>query len=296
MRILVIGASGQVGALLYSRNAEAGNCVGTFLRRSAPGLVRLDLHEGKQVERLIEETAPEVCYLPAALTHVDQAELQPHECHAVNVEGVAHVARALARSGGILVLFSTDHVFGDGRRPWHESEPTQPLSVYASSKVHAEEVVRAVLPERHLILRTSWVFGPDPQQKNFYYRVRATLGRRERLMVPDDQFGQPTYGPDLAQAADELVQRGTRGTFHVVGPRLMTRLDWACAIAVALGLPTDLIVGCPTSDLTISAPRPLLVALDRRKLLRCLGRDPIRPPEEALVALAGAGKFEEALI
>ena len=149
----------------------------------------------------------------------------------------------------------------------------------------AEQIVRETLPDHHLILRTSWVFGPDPQKKNFLWRVRRTLEKGELLVVPSDQHGQPTYGPDLARTARLLVERGARGTYHVVGPQYLSRLAWARLIAEALDLPADLIQGQPTSQLDLAAPRPLHVSLDRMKLLSLVGYDPIRSPQSSDSAL-----------
>jgi dTDP-4-dehydrorhamnose reductase len=278
MRSLVIGASGQVGALLHASASGEESCTGTYCHHPSPGLVPLDLCDGLAVRKIIGAVRPEVCYVPGALTSVDYAETHAGECRQTNVEGISHVARAMAEIGGVLVFFSTEHVFDESSRAWTEDDPLSPQSVYAKSKVEAEKTAREILPNDHLILRTSWVFGPDPQAKNFSWRVRRTLERNERLIVPSDQYGQPTYGPDLARAAHELVRRGARGTYHVVGPQCLSRLEWAKIIARTLHLPAELIEGRPTTRLGLPAPRPLQIQLDRTKLLSFFGHDPIRPP------------------
>jgi dTDP-4-dehydrorhamnose reductase len=282
MTSLVIGASGQVGSLLYQLCQEVGPCVGTYWHHIQPHLVPFDLTDRDSANDLIREVRPDVCFVPAGLTFMDYAEDHVAECRRVNVLGVTNVAEALALAGGLLVFFSTEHVFGEGRQPRREDEPPAPISAYAQSKVDAEQTVRAILPDRHLILRTSWVYGPDPQRKNFFYRVRDLLSRHEALTVPADQHGQPTYGPDLAQTAWELVRREARGIYHVVGPHYLTRLEWARMIARGLGLQPDLIQGRATSVLGARAPRPLHVRLDRQKLLDFLGRDPIRCPWDGI--------------
>jgi dTDP-4-dehydrorhamnose reductase len=225
-----------------------------------------------------------VCYLPAALTHVDRAESQREECRSINVDGVDHVARTLAKTGATLVFFSTEHVFNERAMPWRENEPTCPLSVYAASKVAAEELIREVLPKRHLIVRTSWVFGPDPQEKNFLFRVRRTLDSGELLKVAPGQWGQPTYGPDLARTARRLVRRNARGTIHVAGPLAMTRLNWALMLAEEMGYSTQRVAldwSPPSSD---RAPRPQHIRLSRRRLLSYLDEDPIRSPQQGIRA------------
>ncbi len=286
MKALVIGASGQVGAGLFRAWGRRGQVAGTCCTQSAPGLRRLHLANLLEVESLLEETRPDVCFLPAALTHLDYAETHPEDCHAVNVEGPRRVARVLNRLGGVLVFFSTDHVFGDRPAPCREEDEKRPLSAYARGKALAEELIAAELPERHLILRTSCVFGPDSQGKNFAYRVRRSLEEGVPLVVASDQMGQPTYGPDLSEAAVELVRRDARGVFHVVGPESLTRLEWARRIASALGFWGQSLLGQETASLGAAAPRPLRVQLDRRKLLDFLGRDPIRSLDAGLRALA----------
>ena len=285
MRTLVIGASGQVGALLCQLAGDEERCLGTYCHHPMPGLIRLDLRNFESLRQIIHDVRPDVCYLPGALTFVDYAEAHPQECHEINVLATSHLARALAEINGLLVFFSTDHVFSDSPRPWKEDDPVSPRSIYARSKAAAEQIVRETLPDHHLILRTSWVFGPDPQKKNFLWRVRRTLEKGELLVVPSDQHGQPTYGPDLARTARLLVERGARGTYHVVGPQYLSRLAWARLIAEALDLPADLIQGQPTSQLDLAAPRPLHVSLDRMKLLSLVGYDPIRSPQSSDSAL-----------
>jgi len=282
LRSLVIGASGQVGALLYQLAGEDESCIGTYCHHPMPDLRRLDLRDRESLRQIVLEVRPDVCYLPGALTFVDYAEAHPQECQEINVLATRHLASAVAEISGLLVLFSTDHVFGDSSRPWKEDDAVSPQSVYARSKAEGEQIMRETLPDRHLILRTSWVFGPDPQKKNFLWRVRRTLENSETLIVPFDQHGQPTYGPDLARTARQLVQRGARGIFHVVGPQCQSRLAWAQLIAETLDLPADLIQGHPTSQFALTAPRPLQICLDRTKLLSFLGHDPIRLPKEAV--------------
>src|SRR5206468_11459813 len=96
-----------------------------------------------------------------------------------------------------------------------------------------------------------------------------------------DQHGRPTNGPHLARTSRLFVERGARGTYHVVWPQYLSRLAWARLIAEALDLHSDLIQGQPTSQLDLAAPRPLHVSLDRMKLLSLLGYDPIRSPQSS---------------
>jgi dTDP-4-dehydrorhamnose reductase len=284
MRCLVIGASGQVGwQLLRLCDELQWPVLGTGHRNRRPDLHSLDLLDANATRQLVRQFQPDVTLLSAAYTHVDAAQLDPQSCMAVNVDAAAVIADAVSCQHGLLVYFSTDHVFGECAEPVTETASTHAIHVYGESKVRGEEVVRQSLPNRHLILRTSWVYGPDPQGKNFVHRVVRTLRAGQRLNVPGDQYGQPTFGPDLARAALDLCRLGHTGTFHVVGSEEISRYDLACRIARVFDLDASLIDGVPSSQLGQSAPRPLRVRLSNRKLQLALGRHPIRAIDAGLV-------------
>lgn len=285
MKTLVIGASGQVGGWLRARSLQRGHaCIGTGNRSMSPGLIRLDIRDAAAIEDLIAARRFDAVFLPAAMTHVDHAETHPDECRAVNLAGTVNGARAVQRHGGTLIFFSTEHVFAESPHLYKEDAPCAPASVYAKSKVEAEERVRELLPDRHLILRTSWVFGPESQKKNFVYRAVTTLRQGKPLVVPSDQYGQPTYSPDLADAALDLLAQGKTGTFHIVGPAHLNRLDFARLVCDVFALEPDGIEGVPTARLGQAAPRPQFVGLCRDKVMAALGRDPIRHPRSGLEA------------
>ncbi|MER3416006.1 MAG: NAD(P)-dependent oxidoreductase [Gemmataceae bacterium] len=294
MTSLVIGASGQVGWQLYQRLRKLGPCIGTYRTYVRAGLIPLDLTCAAAVGALVRRSQPDLCFVPAAWTFMDGAEQQPARCLAVNVDGLTTLAKHIARSScRRLVFFSTDHVFGARPIPWHEEERPAPVSVYGRSKWLAEQMLADLLPDRHLILRTSWVFGPDAQRKNFVYRLLDAARRGEALLASDKEHGQPTYGPDLARCAIRLAVDEARGIYHVVGPERLTRWHWARTIAHELGLVGVRLLPAPSgiepacwsgTDPSAGqrAPRPQQIALARTKLLQRLGYDPIRAPRAGL--------------
>src|SRR5262245_56020043 len=288
MRSLIIGASGQVGGQLASRcRTEKLPWLGTALRNMRFGLHWLDLRDRTAVADLVRDFRPDAVFLPAAMTHVDGAEKWPDECRAINEAGTETVALAVRDADATLVFFSTEHVFPETPQPCREDDPVAPMSVYAKSKAEAEGRIRRILPDRHLILRTSWVFGPEEQGKNFVYRSVRTLRAGQLLVVPEDQYGQPTYSPDLARTALDLCCSGHRGTFHVFGPVHLSRLEFALLIATIFELDASRVVGRPTAALAQAAPRPLRVCLSGEKARAALGAAPIRPPTEALRTMRG---------
>jgi dTDP-4-dehydrorhamnose reductase len=196
---------------------------------------------------------------------MDWCEEHPEHCYAVNVEGVRHVTNAVKTIGGSLVLFSTDHVFGESEHPRHEDDPVSPVSVYAKSKALAEEIVRSELPQSHLIIRTSWVYGNEPHGKNFVLTVRRRVMSGEVISVSEDQWGSPTYARDLARGACALVLSGAQGTYHLVGPEWMTRHQLALGACAAFGLDSKAVRPVPSEVLRQAAPRPKRCRLDTEK-------------------------------
>lgn len=266
MRALVVGASGQIGGHLFEQLREAGHAVaGTYSSFARPGLVKLDLADPTAVAAAVRDVAPDVVLLPAGWTWVDGCEDDPEKARRMNVEQPLWLAKAAAAAGALFVTWSTDYIFpGDGPPPPEEGA-ARPLNAYGKAKLELEERLRALTPE-HLILRTTTVFGPEQQGKNFAYQVVKKLSKGERMTVPDDQRANPSYSPDVARATLALVDRGARGTWHVAGPDHLDRADFARRVARAWGLDASLIESKPTASMKQKAPRPLRGGLDTKKL------------------------------
>ena len=277
-RILVTGAGGQLGTALRALRPDA-----TFLTRS-----ELDVTDDEAVAAAVEDHQPHVIVHAAAWTRVDEAEARSIEARAVNVGGATAVVRAASKVDALVVYPSTDYVFsGDRRRPYREEDPRSPLSVYGRTKALAEEAVCDY--DRHLLVRTSWVFG---ERRNF---VRAILDRaatQDRLEVVGDQIGRPTYARDLAAGILALVEHAATGTFHLAGagdPCSWAELaDAAIATAAVAGvLPRKAKVVPVTTEQyrarspVALAPRPPYSVLDCTKAAR-LGVA-LRPWREAVV-------------
>lgn len=258
--------------------------VGTYCHHAEPGLRPLDIRDQAACERLVGEVRPTHALLAAAATHVDGCEEDPAWCEAVNVEGVRWIAAAAKDVGAWLVFFSTDHVFGDSERAWREDDRVAPVNLYAHAKVRAEAVVRETLPARHLIVRTSWVYGRDPRGKNFVLSLVRRLRAGETVTVAEDQWGSPTFTRDLAGAVATLLRRGAGGTFHVVGPAWITRHAFAREACATFALDPLALRAVPTVALGQVAPRPRRCRLDTAKLVGETGYR-LRPPDEGLRAL-----------
>ena len=205
MKLLLFGKSGQVGWELQRSLAALGEVVA--LDRSSQehcgDLARLD-----DLARTVREVRPDVIVNAAAYTAVDKAESEPELARMVNAAAPQVLAQEAQKLGAWLVHYSTDYVFdGSGSRPWIETDSPAPLSVYGRTKLEGERAI-AVHCERHLILRTSWVYSA--RGGNFIRTMLRLAQERDRLTVIDDQHGAPTSAELLADVTALAVHQLAR--------------------------------------------------------------------------------------
>lgn len=264
MKALVIGAAGQVGGALMERLGDQV-AAGTYFRAPFSGGYRFELGRS-DAETLVASTGPDVVFIAAGMTHVDACETKAREAFRINRDGPAALAAAAREAGARTVYFSTEYVFDGRNGPYGEDDEPNPLSVYGKSKLAGERAVLEADPDA-LVLRTTVVFGPEEQGKNFVYRLVSHLREGSPIPVPRDQVSSPTYNRDLASAAVALVLNGASGVLNVVGPETMSRLEFAERVAQALGLDPAPIKPVDTGFLGAgSAPRPLRAGLKTKRL------------------------------
>jgi dTDP-4-dehydrorhamnose reductase len=282
-RCLVIGASGQVGRAVVAAFSDWD----VFEAQRTPTTreqFRVDLTDPESIAAALTETKPHLVVVAGAWTWVDGAEDDPDECMETNVEGPAQVARWCAEHDATIVYYSTDHVFDGTDNPHDVDDPLNPLNTYARSKVEGEQRIRE-LTDRHVIIRTAWVYGPDQREKNFAIRLVRSLESGEPVKVPADQWGTPTYAPDLAEVTKTLVERGLTGIYQVVGPDFLSRIDLSKKVCEAFGLDPDLLEPIDTASLGQRADRPLKVRMSTATIDAVM-EDPIRGVDAGLEALA----------
>src|SRR5208337_3685476 len=194
-----------------------------------------DIGEETAVGRAFLELRPEFVFHLAAFTDVDGCEANPSKAEQVNALGTRNVARACAEIGAGLLYVSTDYVFdGRGKRPYREDDCPNPISVYGLTKLQGERHVQALVP-KHLIVRSSWLYGPHG--KNFVATILKVAKDRADLSVVSDQRGSPTYTRHLAPKLVELMANGVYGVFHVTGSGQCSWCEFAEAIVRLGGYP-----------------------------------------------------------
>lgn len=251
--ILVIGASGQVGRQLM-KQLHGREVLGTGFR-NAGGLERLDLADTAAVEAIIRDYRPDGICAPGGVTAVDWCEDHVDEARRICVDGSAAIQRAANAIGAFVVHFGTDYVFPGGDGPYAEDATPRPLSAYGRIKLEAEQAIRAE-GGRWALVRTSMVYSHDPGGRNFAQFVRDRLTAGQEVSAFTDQSGSPTYAPALAAAAIEILDRQLDGVWHVAGPEVMTRFEFASRLARAFRLPTATLKPVTTPKMPLPAARP----------------------------------------
>ena len=243
MRALVTGAGGMLAHALLPGLERAGHEV-LGLRRGDADVTRLEtlLHPARAF-------GPDWIFHLAAFTRVDDCESEPDRAFLVNALGARNAALAAAECGASILAISSDYVFdGEARAPYREYTAAAPRSVYGASKWAGEQCVREVSP-RHIVVRTSWLYGKGGP--NFVDTILRKAGAGDPLKVVDDQRGSPTWTDDLARALAALAATGQYGTYHVTNSGDCTWFDLASHVIGRAGLSVPLE---PTTTEAIARP------------------------------------------
>lgn len=218
MRILLLGANGQVGHALRSSLAPLGEVVAATRSGElddGAACERADLGDADSLAALVHRIAADAVVNAAAHTAVDRAEDEPALAFAINAHAPGVLAQACAEIDALLVHYSTDYVFdGQGTRPYREDDPTAPLGVYGASKLAGEQAIVAS-GCRYLIFRTAWVYGNHGT--NFMRTMLRAGAERDSLNVVADQIGTPTPASLIAEVTARALASGHAGpgTWHL---------------------------------------------------------------------------------
>jgi dTDP-4-dehydrorhamnose reductase len=255
MRVLIIGAEGQVGHFLLSAFPPPHGVHGTSLD-GVSNLPALDIRDEIWVQQYLKRVRPDHVILTAALTHVDYCEEHPDEAEAINTQGAENVARACAEVNAGLTFFSSDYVFDGKSGPYQETDRTHPLSVYGRTKLAGEQAV-AKLVKNHLIVRTMVVYSYLPGSVNLFMQIYQRIRENLPVSQPEDQMVNPTQAENLALALAELILGGATGLYHLAGTTRLSRLDFARRVVEKLDRDPASVQGQTTAALKQKAPRPL---------------------------------------
>ncbi|MEN3034258.1 MAG: dTDP-4-dehydrorhamnose reductase [Aquificaceae bacterium] len=219
MKILITGAGGQLGQEFQKLLEERGIPFLALKRQE------LDITNLKAVIEATENYAPDALINCSAYNQVDRAETEPHLAFAVNSVGVQNLAYACERVNATLVHYSTDYVFdGNKSGPYEESDTPSPLNNYGLSKLTGENLVKAFM-EKHLIFRTSWVFGNGKQ--NFLYKLTQWASSSKTIKVACDEFSVPTWTYTIASITLRALENNLFGLYHLTSDGYCSRYELA---------------------------------------------------------------------
>ena len=274
MKILLAGGSGQLAQELQPILLSWGEVI-------AVDRTRVDLSQPESIRQAMAQIQPNLVVNAGAYTAVDKAENEPELASAVNGIAPGIFAEECEKLGASLIHFSTDYVF-DGSRgsAYLETDITNPLGTYGKSKLAGEEAIRQA-GNRHIIIRTAWVYGNGG--KGNFVKTMLRLGKeREEIRVVADQIGSPTWTGDLAAAVSQIIPQikpEIFGTYQYTNSGVCSWYDFAIAIfeeAEKLGFPLKVqrVIPITTAEYPTPAKRPAFSVLSTVKISAILGTYP----------------------
>jgi dTDP-4-dehydrorhamnose reductase len=256
MKILITGATGQVGSEILKSYSNSSHIVRGASRRD------LDITNEYAVNTYIDEFCPDVIFHCAAYTSVDKAEAEQNVCYNVNVHGTKHLVHASIKHNIKFLYLSSDYVFdGTLDRPYEVDDKTHPINTYGKSKMEGELIVEGYL-NSYFIVRTSWVFGYG---KNFVNSILEKAKNHSEIKVVNDQVSSPTSAIDLAKLLTSIIETDKYGIYHVTNEGFCSWYDFAYAIFKIKGINMK-IIPIMSEERQFLANRPKNSRLSKRQL------------------------------
>jgi dTDP-4-dehydrorhamnose reductase len=256
MRILITGSAGMLGQDVVAAAADGRHEVVALARSE------LDITDAGAVDAAVARARPELVVNCAAWTNVDGAEEHVEAAHRVNGAGAGNVARSAAGAGAWTIHVSSDYVFdGTKTEPYLESDRVAPKSVYGASKLEGERAVAGAAPDRHTIVRSSWLFGTGGPC--FPATIMRLAAERDQLTVVADQVGCPTFTVHLARGLLQLASAAggpPLGILHVAGGGQCSWFEFADQIVAGAGIDCE-VRPVTTAEFPRPAPRPAFSVL-----------------------------------
>ncbi len=238
--------------------------------------LQLELTSPKEVLHAVQSFLPDIIIHAAAITQVDDCELNKEVCYSVNVDGTALLIAAAEQVKSRFCYLSTDFVFDGVSGPYKEEDQATPINYYGETKKIAEDILTASSLSWS-IARTVLLYGKADHitRSNFIYWVKDNLEAGINIRVVNDQLRTPTYIPDFVDGIIKIAESGAEGVYHISGEEVMTPYDMAIAVAEYLQLDKTLINPVDAATFTQPGKRPLKTGFSIEKAKRDLEYSPI---------------------
>ena len=283
MKILVTGASGQLGAYLLDELAAIGHAVvawsgATRPSRGAVAFVPVDLADLDAIEPSLDRADPGVVIHLAAISSAEAVRLDRPRADLVNVRSTRRIAEWAESKHRRLVFTSTDLVFGGDRPFRREDDAAEPTLAYGQTKRAAELAAAGAA-----VVRLPLLYGPSRSGRaSFFDRALAALRRGDPQTFFEDEYRTPLDYRSAARGLVRLALSDEVGVIHLAGPVRLSRFDLMHAAATALGIDPALVRGNRQADAASTEPRPADVSLDTARWQTRFPGDPWPTPAEAL--------------
>lgn len=283
MKILITGANGLLGQKIVKQLQKrkimylaTSNGENRNTDCPADRYQTMDICKKEEVQHVVTEFCPTHIIHTAAMTNVDTCELEPEKCYQINVEGTENVFQAAQSINAHFQLLSTDFVFDGKKGNYKEEDTVGPMSVYAKSKVDAEEVVLKSNYQNFSIVRTIIVYGTaiNLSRSNLFLWAKSALSKGEPMNIVDDQYRAPTWADDLAWGCIRICELNEKGIFHLSGPETFSIYEIIKKVAEFYGYDTKNINQISSSTLNQAAKRPAITGFDLTKAKNKLNYNP----------------------
>lgn len=261
-RLLITGASGNLGYALSRLAQSQYEVLGTYFRQAKIGggrPVQIDLTDRSQVDNLF------ALFQPHAVIHTAGSDRSPNMFRTI-LEGSRNVAAAAASQQCRLIAMSTDVIFDGTQAPYPESALPSPVHEYGQAKAQAETIIQRIHPDA-VIVRTSLIYDFVRSNRQLGWMMDL-IERGKKLQLFVDEFRQPIWSRNLAEALIELVETDYRGVLNIAGGERLSRCDIGRQLLKAVGIEADsVIVPAHVADVTPERPRDCTLVLERAKAL-----------------------------
>tara|TARA_B100000029_G_scaffold286936_1_gene280656 strand:+ start:210 stop:1073 length:864 start_codon:yes stop_codon:yes gene_type:complete len=268
MRIMLTGAFGQLGHSLTNVLNKKHDLIltGREIPASKKG-IKLNIQNKIHLNEIIQSTEPDIIINLAAMTNVDDCEVNPTLAREINIAGVQNIIESFS---GKIIQISTDYVFDGKNGPYSESDEVSPVSIYGQTKLDAEKILLES-NNNHLIIRGNVLYDYNPYIKSSFLNwVIQSLQNGNEINVANDIFNNPTWSRSMADIIKICLSNDVNGILHWGDKDYISRYDFAKIISEKFSLKSSLIKPISSSELGLIAPRPLNSGLISEKAIKLL--------------------------